>query len=590
MNQKIISEQLDIQTSKILFDFDPKKYDFINNNYNKSYLSKIYIKFEIPAIYSSNERQFKWIKYLGYNIIDKIHCKINFINSTNINEINLYTYNEWLYIWYELNLNESEKQLHYELIGHTPELYDPALYNNNIYPTSHLKKQTYKWIINDNNINTATPININEDYNFNKPPSINSKILYIPLNFSFCNDISNIIPLNKISKINFTIILKEYTQLYTILLTPEDFVLNSNNNINLTTENMNNDFVLPNNIIFTSNKKPIFSSNMSLFDTIINDYRIIPIKNTTSSINNFILNNNISTTSNILYSNIEYTKQQFYNLCVPKILFTIIIDNIYTKKYIKINGLLNDINITQLNPLIIPNISTDKLTGYITDYNIDLKLTNSVNNISDVFLILKHSKRFLKNDFLNFTNYDFNNFNLWNTTTNKFNNINLMNNSIWDNLYTYNNIQIDINDFGKFSIKKKIQDTNQIMKYVNILEYQTNVQKNNNNNTILNVNSYKYYNENIIDNFNIDIDTEYTKKINYTNDKENYNFYNKVTLYTKYKSTVPGLYYLNFSNKFIKNINRIIINNAIINTLNIDNSNLYTINLYIIDNKKILFE
>ena len=128
------------------------------------------------------------------------------------------------------------------------------------------------------------------------------------------------------------------------------------------------------------------------------------------------------------------------------------------------------------------------------------------------------------------------------------------------------------------------------MKYVNILEYQTNVQKNNNNNTILNVNSYKYYNENIIDNFNIDIDTEYTKKINYTNDKENYNFYNKVTLYTKYKSTVPGLYYLNFSNKFIKNINRIIINNAIINTLNIDNSNLYTINLYIIDNKKILFE
>ena len=287
MNEKILIEQLDVQENNILFQFYPKKYEIISNNYDISYLNNILIKINLPAIYSSSERQFKWIKYLGYNIIEKIECKISFLDSDDITEINLYTYSEWLYIWYEINLDESEKKLHYNLIGHIPELYDPALNNNNIYPASHLRKDKYKWIISDNNLNKAIPIANETDFNFNKPPSINSKILYIPLNFSFCNTINNMLPMNKIKNLDIIINFKDYNKLYTVLLQPEDFVLNNDFNINLSDNNYNNKFVLPSDIEFINNKSTIFSedkhlydnsSNISLFDTIINEYRIIPTK------------------------------------------------------------------------------------------------------------------------------------------------------------------------------------------------------------------------------------------------------------------------------------------------------------------------
>ena len=44
--------------------------DSSNGTYNsgKDYLHKIFVRLTLPAIYSSSNRQFKWIKYLGYNI------------------------------------------------------------------------------------------------------------------------------------------------------------------------------------------------------------------------------------------------------------------------------------------------------------------------------------------------------------------------------------------------------------------------------------------------------------------------------------------------------------------------------------------
>ena len=608
MNKKIISEQLDIQEKNILFEFNPNKYDIISNNYDTSYLNNILIKINLPAIYSSSQRQFKWIKYLGYNIIDKIQCKILFLDSTNISEINLYTYSEWLYIWYEINLSESEKNLHYNLIGHIPELYDPALNNNNIYPASHLQKQKYKWLITDNNLNKATTITNNYDFNFNKPPSINSKTIYIPLNFSFCNTITNMLPINKIRKIDVIINLKDYDKLYTILLQPEDFITNDGSNINLSNTNYNNSFILPSDIHFVNNKSTIFSpdkhlydnsSNISLFDTIINEYRITPSKTGLSSINKFLLNPNVSISSllnnnsdlNIadsLESNIKYTKNHFYNLCNPYILFSIYISKIYTKNYIKLYGLFYDITPIEFNPQIISNLPDDTKTGYVNDYNLKLNLNNKINNTSELFFYFKHNQRNNKNDFLNFTNYDFNNNKLWNNniiTAN--NNLNIISNSIWDNIYTFNDIKIDMNELGRFSIKKKVKENNTI-KFINIFEYQTEYETN--NNTIqFNVNSYKFYNENIINNFYVELETLNNNKFSYTSDKESYDFYNKITLYNNYKSTVPGLYYLNFSNKPIENISKILVNNLNGYLLNINEDNIYNIYLYIIDNKKILF-
>ena len=134
------------------------KYVLLNNNlnsiYNKfNYLHKIFIKLELPSIYSSNQRQFKWIKNLGYNIIKEAILTIKFKNSTS-KTISLYTYTEWLYIWNEINLSEEEKNIHNELIGNIPELYDPSNSGNrnNSYPVSHLNRETYRWTINDDNI------------------------------------------------------------------------------------------------------------------------------------------------------------------------------------------------------------------------------------------------------------------------------------------------------------------------------------------------------------------------------------------------------------------------------------------------------
>ena len=607
MNKKILIEELDIQENNILFQFYPKKYKIISNNYDISYLDNILIKINLPAIYSSSERQFKWIKYLGYNIIDKIECKISFLNSNDTTEINLYTYSEWLYIWYEINLDESEKKLHYDLIGHIPELYDPALYNNNIYPVSHLEKQKYKWIISDNNLNKATPIANQTDFNFNKPPSINSKVLYIPLNFSFCNTINNMLPLNKIDKIDIIINFKDYNKLYTVLLQPEDFVLNNDFNINLSDNNYNNKFILPSDIEFINNKSTIFSndkhlydnsSNISLFDTIINEYRMIPTKTGLSSINKFILNSNSSLNSllnnnlNIsdsLESQINFTKNNFYNLCNPSILFSIYLGKKYIKNYIKISGIFNDVVSNEFNPQIIPNLQNDLKTGFVNDFNYKVNLNNKLNNISEIFFYFKHNKRNKKNDCLNFTNYNHNNNKLWNVNIiNSSNNLNIISNSIWDNLYSFNDVKIEMNKLGRFTIKKKIKENNTI-KFVNILEYQTEYE-NNNNNLEFNVNSYKYYNENIIDNFYIELETSDNDKIDYTSNKESYDFYNKLTLYNNYKSTIPGLYYLNFIDKPIKNISSILIKNLRANILNIDNSNFYNMYLYTINNKKIYFK
>ena len=122
---------------------------------NGDYLHKVYLKITLPAIYSSFERQFRWNKYIGYNIIDKVICNIKLkgiYNNQDV-QIRLFTYTEWLYIWYEINLSKEEKINHYKSIGHIPELYDPA--NSEkimVYIQFLIKKQTYKWIIdNDNN-------------------------------------------------------------------------------------------------------------------------------------------------------------------------------------------------------------------------------------------------------------------------------------------------------------------------------------------------------------------------------------------------------------------------------------------------------
>ena len=96
---------------------------------NADLISNIFFVFTIPDIYSSGNTEFKWIPNLGFNIIESVSF---FIGGSKIDE----QYGEWMYIWSELTMVESKKKNFYEMVGNTPDLYNPKndSGNGNIYP------------------------------------------------------------------------------------------------------------------------------------------------------------------------------------------------------------------------------------------------------------------------------------------------------------------------------------------------------------------------------------------------------------------------------------------------------------------------
>jgi len=596
MKQKYIIESIDTNSDIIRHTFNIPKAIYKNGDY----LHQIFIKIKLPAIYSSNERKFKWIKYLGYNIINKVICNMSFKNSKNENvQIKLYTYTEWLYIWYEINLSEKEKNIHYELIGNTTDLYEPESYykNNGSYPISHLKKQKYKWIIDNNNNQTASPQLLTNDNNFNRPPSIPSKTLYIPLNFYFCDNIKNALPLHIFNKLDFEISLNSINKLYTVLLNVEDFIVDTSTSAptltNVNTLNYFSKVILDTNVVFVNNDNYSFSSNvhytepnhkeLSMFDVITNKYRIIPLNYGQTAINNFIINKNITNFTNDLNVNSIISKNDFYQrFCDTHIMFNIITKKKFTDTSFTVTGLLSECDNNHLL-FEINSIQSDKLVGSINDANLSMNVINSNKN-NDIFFVLRHNQRLYKNDALNFTNLDFNMTIPWNNTLSNSNNsyyedIEIFNGSLWEHQGNNKSIKIGIDELGTFFIKKQILDNN-IFKYINILEYKSTNNTNNINNTNnsqWNSSSQSIFNESIIDECivkinvrNIQLNTN--EVINFSDNKESYNFYNKITTLSKYKNTIPGLYYINNSYNNIKQIELLQTN---ITKININNNNSY---------------
>ena len=596
MTKKYIIEVLDTNSDIIRHTFNISKSVYKNGDY----LHQIFLKIKLPAIYSSNERQFKWIKYLGYNIINKVVCNLRFKNSKNENiQIKLYTYTEWLYIWYEINLSEQEKKSHYELIGNTKDLYEPENYykNNGFYPISHLNKHKYKWIIDNNNNQKASPQQIQTDNNFNRPPSIPSKTLYIPFNFYFCENIKNALPIHIFDKIEFEISLNNINKLYTVLLNVEDFIVDTSTEPQTTTvTNINNtnyfsNVILDPNIVFVNNDNYSFSSNvhytdpnpnkLSMFDVITNKYRIIPLTQGSTAINNFIISKNITNFSDNLNVNSIISKNDFYQrYCDSHIVFNVITKKKFTDTTLTLTGLLSEYNNNQLMFDINP-ISSDKLIGSINDANLSMNIINSYKN-NDIFMLIRHNERINKNDALNFTNLDFNNTIPWNNSLFNYNNsynenLELFNGSVWEHQGNNKSVKIGIDDLGTFFIKKQILENN-IFKYINILEYKSsNNTANNTSNQRWNSQSQSIFKENIIEECLIKINfrnskSTSTETVNFSDTKESYNFYNKITTLSNYKNTIPGLYYINNS---YNNINKIELLQTTINKININNNNSY---------------
>ncbi len=563
------------------------RYILNDNSFKKNkYLHKIFIKLTLPSIYSTKSRQFKWIKYLGYNIIKNVECKIKFINDKTIN---LYTYTEWLHIWNEINLSDEEKNIHYKLIGHTQELYDPANSNNrhNSYPSSHLNKETYRWIISDTNTKQANIVEINNDYNYNKPPSISSTTLYIPLNLYFCNNVKNILPLKYLKEFEVIVHFRPIEELYTVLLQPEDFVLDSNNQ-NISDSNFTNNIKLPSNINFVNNKIPNFSNSahlnsnsnitdLSMFDVLINKYEIKPLRTGNTSINNFLIDPNSDPNNNNvtnIATNMNSITNFYNNYCNTNITFNFIEKNnnetnTNENNKIKVSGLLNPINfINVLNT----NTNDDGSVKQAT-FNI---AKNTANKVNETFFIIRHAERENKNDLLNFTNLDYNNTLEWDDSNKKNNtisyssNIELLSNSIWEHESTNTSIKLGIDELGVFYIKKHILENN-IFKYIDILNYKAEASTLNIA-SIYNSNSNKILNEKILDKFKLKIVDNNSIHNTITNEVESYDFYNKVCVYKKYKNTIPGLYYINNT---YKGINKIELSSCDFNKITINSSDEY---------------
>jgi hypothetical protein len=147
----------------------------------------IYFTFELPDIYSNSNYQFQWIKRIGEYIVHSVSLQIDTNQAIDTH------YGEWFHASSELGLDDGKKAGYYRMIGHIPELYDPANApgNNGIYP------------------NHAS---------IGAPSIINRKI-YLPLSFWFNKISSMAFPLIAIQKtvMNLVFNLRPMQELYTVI-------------------------------------------------------------------------------------------------------------------------------------------------------------------------------------------------------------------------------------------------------------------------------------------------------------------------------------------------------------------------------------
>tara|TARA_B100001057_G_scaffold491959_1_gene583309 strand:- start:645 stop:2225 length:1581 start_codon:yes stop_codon:yes gene_type:complete len=149
-------------------------------------ISNIYFSFSLPAIYSNNNTQFKWVKNLGTNIIKKVSL---YIEGRKIDE----HYGEWISIWHELNLNKTQKENYYNMIGNIPTFFDPENANGVVgYPEKEISDGI---------------------------SSIPKKIFRVPLIFWFNRNPALALPLIAIQReeVTINIELNPYYDLYTFI-------------------------------------------------------------------------------------------------------------------------------------------------------------------------------------------------------------------------------------------------------------------------------------------------------------------------------------------------------------------------------------
>lgn len=146
----------------------------------------VYFVFTLPDIYSGAAvDKFRWIRRIGEYIIKEIKIRIG------VHDIDT-QYGEWLNIWREMTLPESQKDGYNKMIGNLVEMYDPEkIPNISAYPEA-----------------TASV------------PSIHGRKIYVPLNFWFNQSYGNALPLIAMqydSEPEIIITLRELSHLYNVV-------------------------------------------------------------------------------------------------------------------------------------------------------------------------------------------------------------------------------------------------------------------------------------------------------------------------------------------------------------------------------------
>jgi hypothetical protein len=164
---------------------------------NADLINQIYFNFTLPDIYSPDNLDFRWVKNIGFNIIEKASI---YIGGSVIDE----HYGEWFQVWHELTTPLDKKDVLDKMIGNVVEFYDPANAPGNLglYPNASI-------------VSGREKINIG--------PSILSRQIRVPLIFWFNRNPSLSIPLIALQydPIQIDIMCKKITDLYTIIDTVE---------------------------------------------------------------------------------------------------------------------------------------------------------------------------------------------------------------------------------------------------------------------------------------------------------------------------------------------------------------------------------
>jgi len=192
---------------------------------NGDLLKNAYLTFTLPEIYSganytgsgtnSNVYNFQWIENIGFNIIKEASLKIG---DSIIDTL----YGEFMHVYSELHHSISEKENINELIGHVPEMYDPA--NSNGQVNTYGSANKYPHIVGEtqyNRFNVNANVIDNTDFLAftNKFPSILSRKIKVPLMFWFTKNSGAALPLIALQyhETRLDLTLRKINDLFTVL-------------------------------------------------------------------------------------------------------------------------------------------------------------------------------------------------------------------------------------------------------------------------------------------------------------------------------------------------------------------------------------